>query len=79
MARYFFDMQGIDVDDVGFDFNSDGEARNAAIAYLGEYLRDDPTYASQGHWQVDVFDKDRNLLFNIVVATVDARATKSVT
>ena len=78
MARYFFDMQGVDVDDTGYEFDTEGEARNAAIVYLGEYLRDEPSYASLGHWQVDVFDEARDLLFNVVVATVDARAVKTV-
>lgn len=77
MKRYFFDMQGVDVDNVGFEFDSDDEARNAAIVYLGEYLRDEPGYASQGHWQVDVFDEARKPVFNIVVATVDARTKKN--
>ena len=76
MSRYFFDLIGIDEDDVGSEFRSDGEARNAAITYLGEYLQDYPGYAIQGHWQVDVYDQDRVLLFNVVVSTVDARAAR---
>lgn len=79
MARYFFDMIGIDVDDIGLECATPGEARNAAISYLGEYLRDFPDYASQGHWQVDVRDEDRNPIFNVVVATVDVRAVSALT
>jgi hypothetical protein len=78
VERYFFDMVGVDRDDMGFEYSTPGEARNSAISYLGEYLRDFPEYARQGHWQVDVFDKDRNLIFNVVVATVDVRAVGSV-
>ena len=78
MARYYFDMQGIDFDDTGFEFDTEGAARNAAIVYLGEFLRDEPSYASQGHWQVDVFDASRDLIFNVVISTVDARAVKSL-
>lgn len=78
MARYFFDMIGVDEDDIGSDFPSPGEARNAAIVYIGEYLRDDPGYATQGHWQVDVYDDSRTLLFNVVVSTVDARAVRAL-
>lgn len=79
MARYFFDMIGIDVDDIGLECENIGEARNAAISYLGEYLRDFPEYASQGHWQVDVCDEDHQPLFNVVVATVDVRAVNALT
>jgi hypothetical protein len=79
MARYFFDMAGVDVDDIGLECATLGDARNAAISYLGEYLRDFPEYASQGHWQVDVCDNDRNPIFNVVVATVDVSAMNILT
>lgn len=79
MARYFFDMVGIDVDDIGIECVTPGEARNAAISYLGEYLRDFPDYANEGHWQVDVYDENRLPIFNVVVATVDVRAVSTLT
>lgn len=78
MSHYFFDLVGVDEDDIGAEFRSPSEARSAAIVYLGEYLRDDPNYATQGHWQVNVYDDSRSLLFNIVVATVNVRAVKSL-
>lgn len=78
MARYFFDMIGVDVDDIGVECATPGEARNAAIIYLGEYLCDFPDYANEGHWQVDVYDKDRQPIFNVVVATVDVRAVSTL-
>lgn len=79
MARYFFDMVGIDVDDIGTECATLGEARNAAISYLGEYLRDFPKYASEGHWQVNVCGEDKMPIFNVVVATVDVRAVNALT
>lgn len=79
MARYFFDMVGVDVDDIGVECATPGEARNAAISYLGEYLRDFPDYANEGHWQVDVHDEYRRPIFNIVVATVDVRSASTLT
>jgi hypothetical protein len=79
VARYFFDMVGVDVDDIGAECSSPGEARNAAISYLGEYLRDFPEYASEGHWQVNVYGEDKIPIFNVVVATVDVRAVKALT
>lgn len=42
MPRYFFDMIGIDVDDIGLECENLGEARNAAISYLGEYCATSP-------------------------------------
>ncbi|WP_267895105.1 DUF6894 family protein [Sphingomonas sp. STIS6.2] len=42
MTRYFVDVVGVDVDDIGAECATPGEARNAAISYLGEYLRDFP-------------------------------------
>lgn len=78
MARYFFDMVGIDVDDIGEECATPGEARNAASSYLGEYLRDFPEYANECHWQVDVYDEDRQPILNVVVATVDVRAVNTL-
>ena len=78
MSHYYFDLVGVDEDNIGAEFRSPGDARNAAIVYLGEYLRDDPNYATQGHWQVDIYDDSRSLLFNIVVSTVDVRAVKAL-
>jgi protein subunit release factor A len=77
MALYFFDLVGIDEDDMGWEFKSESEARNAAVGYLGEYLKDYPEYANQGHWRVNVLDNKHNLLFHVVVATVDARRMQS--
>lgn len=78
MAIYFFDLVGIDSDDVGTECSTLGDARNAAVVYLGEYLKDFPEYASQGHWQVDVYDEERLLILNVVVSTVDARAARAL-
>jgi hypothetical protein len=79
VAKYFFDMVGVDVDDIGTECATLGDARNAAISYLGEYLRDFPEYASEGHWQVNVCGEDRMPIFNVVVATVDVRAVNALT
>lgn len=76
MARYFLDLVGVDIDEVGYEFCSALEARNAAIVHLGEYLKDCPEYAYQGHWQVDLYDEKRELILNVVVATVNTNGLK---
>ena len=67
MSRFFFDLDGHEPDDTGEELANAFEARGAAIALLGRILSDDPTYALQGHWRVDVTDESRRTLYSVSV------------
>lgn len=72
MPRFYIDLDGAIKDEVGTDFASVDEARNAAIQRLGEYLQVDPAFAYARHWRVDVRDSSRRLLLHVIVGTVVA-------
>ena len=71
MSRFFFNLIGADPDDLGVELASAEEARSAAISFLGAHLADDPEYAQQGHWRVEVTEAAGRVLFSVVVAVVD--------
>ena len=78
MPRYLFNLAGAQADDRGVELADLDAARAEAVSFLGAYLADNPGYATQGHWRVEVTDGRGVVLLNVVVATVDTPAARRV-
>lgn len=77
MARYYFNqINGVfKPDDEGLEFATLHDARVEAVRYAGEELRDNPNLVWDGQdFRVEVTDKDKLVLFTVIVTGVDAPA-----
>ena len=77
MARYYFNqINGVfNPDDEGLEYATLEQARVEAVRYAGEVLRDHPTLVWQGEdFRVEVTDKNKSVLFTIIVVGVDPPA-----
>ena len=72
MATYIIRFDGSDGQELQTEDVSLEQARNRAIGVLGEYLQENPQYAYERHWRVDLLDPSRRLLLHVIVATVEA-------
>lgn len=70
MPRFFFNLAGQKPDEQGVELADEVMANTEAVAFLGAYLADNPRYASQGHWRVEVADEAGEVLLNVVVTLV---------
>jgi phage terminase large subunit-like protein len=77
--RYFFNLAGAvyDPDNEGYELPSLGDARVMAAKHAGEVLRDRPGIVWQGEeLRVEVTDKNRLVMFTLIVVGVDAPSTQ---
>ena len=75
--RYFFNLAGAihDPDNEGAEFATMGEARLEAARLAGELLRDRPGAVWEGEeLRLQVTDKNRMVMFTLIVLGVDAPA-----
>lgn len=73
MTTYYMRLAGPGRDRIAIEAEGLGEARNAAVRYLGEYLSSHPGFADEGHWQLNVENDVGQSLLHIIVATVVPR------
>ena len=73
--RYFFNLAGAvhDPDNEGHELPDLAAARYMSVELAAEMLREDPRLAWTGdEFRVEVTDRDRLLLFTVIVIGVDA-------
>lgn len=78
MPRYLFHCasKACEPDDQGADLPDDHAARQMAVRFAGEVIRDNPKELwDHGSWRVEVTDPDDVILFT-VTTTVDAPKPK---
>lgn len=78
--RYFFNQIDSEIkpDDEGLEFEHFSDARIEAVRYAAEVIRDHPTLVWTGEdFRVEVTDKDKLILFTVIVVGVDAPAARS--
>ena len=76
MPRYFFDLQDHEfvIDDEGTELQDDRVAKMQAVVSAGEYLRDHPELAWDGHEiRVHVFDAEHQPLFLVAILGVSLK------
>ena len=73
MTTYYLKMMGPGRDRSPIEAEGVAEARNQAVRYLGQYLSENPSYADEGHWQLNVESASGQSLVHIIVATVVPR------
>lgn len=76
MPNYRFRFAGRERDEVMIECADVDAARNEAVRTLGVYLSEHPGFAEKGHWQVHVESEQCEPLLHVIVATVNARASK---
>ena len=79
MPRYHFHSAdgSRDPDLEGTELENDQAAQQAAVAYAGAMLKDDPMLLwEKGSWRVEVTDEEGVLLFTVVTLAMDAPRPK---
>ena len=77
--RYFFHLAGAvqDSDDMGVELKGLDQAREQAVKFAAEYLRDRPEVVWLGNeLRLEVTNSKEMLLFTLIVAGVDAPAAE---
>lgn len=75
MPRYFFHCAdgSRDPDLKGTELEHDQAAQQAAVAFAGAVLKDQPMLLwEKGAWRVEVTDEENILLFTVVTIAMDA-------
>jgi hypothetical protein len=72
VKRYYFDLSGggWEPDRIGTELADDSAAKEEAIRFAGEVLRDEPHRLAQGPMRVDVHDRGLSFRFTIEVRLV---------
>ncbi len=76
MARYFFHIVdgSIDLDDLGMELASPGDAKRAAVRYGANLLADDPGHSlTDSGLRINVTTEDGQLSFALLILAVDGR------
>ncbi|NJC32745.1 hypothetical protein GGR88_000219 [Sphingomonas jejuensis] len=73
MPTYVLSFEGREQRLRQIDVATEEDARNEAVRTLGAFLADNPQFASEGHWRVNVETENRVPLLHVIVATVKAR------
>jgi hypothetical protein len=80
--RYFFDLAGAvyDPDNDGVELANIGLAREYAVRAAAEYMHDNPQIVWLGEeLRLEVTNKDRLILFTLIVMGVDSAAVRTAT
>jgi hypothetical protein len=72
MANFYIGFDGASTPDIGLEATSLNAARDQAIVALGAYLQDNPAFAHQRHWRVDLKDGSGRHILYVIVACVEA-------
>ena len=75
MTTYYLKLMGPSRDRTPIEAEGLAEARNQAIRYLGQYLCEDPGFAEEGHWQLNIENASGQSLVHVIVAVVVPRGT----
>ena len=73
--RFFFNLAGAvyDPDNSGVELTGIAEARHESVKFIGEMLRDQPDVVwLDEEVRVEVTNRDRLVLFTVIVVGVDA-------
>lgn len=73
MPTYTLSFEGREQRLRRIECDTDELARDEAVRTLGAFLADNPAFASEGHWRVNVETENRKPLLHVIVATVKAR------
>jgi hypothetical protein len=79
--RYFFNLAGSvhDPDNEGMELASIADARQAAVKFGAEFLRDRPEVPWLGdEFRIEVTDENQLLLFTLIVLGVDSKSAAGV-
>lgn len=79
---FFFNLAGAvhDPDEDGWELASLGEARETAVRFVADYLRDRPEVVWLGdEVRLEVTDSKQLILFTLIVVGVDAPAGRGKT
>ena len=73
MPNYVLSFEGREQRLRHVECDTDEHARDEAVRTLGAFLADNPAFASEGHWRVNVETENRQPVLHVIVATVKAR------
>ena len=76
MAKFVISFEGRGGDRETVDCEELDDARNEAVRRLGAYLIENPAYASDGHWRVNVENGVGQGLLHVIVAAVPVRNSR---
>ena len=80
--RYFFNLAGAvhDPDNEGVELGNISLAREYAVRAAADYMRDHPDIVWLGEeFRLEVTNKDRLILFTLIVMGVDSAAARETT
>ncbi|WP_323810834.1 DUF6894 family protein [Sphingobium baderi] len=78
MARYFFNMQS-EPDLDGTEFDSETDAKCAAVQFAGSLLTHEPSLISASDtWRLEVADEGGMIIYALTVAASDAPQGKAL-
>lgn len=75
MTRFVFRLKNTSEAPLDYECEDITEAQAEAVRYLGRYLTENPGFASEGHWALDVQNGVGQSLVQIIVATVIPRSS----
>lgn len=75
MTRYVFRLKSTSEAPVDCQCEDITEAQVEAVRYLGRYLSEHPSFANEGHWQLDIENRMGQSLAQVIVATVIPRSS----
>lgn len=73
MATFYLKLAGPIRERIAIEAEDLAEARNEAVRFLGRYLSEHPSFADEGHWQLNVETGAGLSLMHVIVATVIPR------
>jgi hypothetical protein len=75
MTRYVFRLKNTSEAPLDYECEDIAKAQAEAVRYLGRYLSENPSFANEGHWQLDIENGLGQSLAQIIVATVIPRSS----